>query len=170
MPLSLRPACSAPRRASGSVTATTLIALMAELGRLTRRARRCRVLRRSTMTRGDPATSGTSAAAGVRRALYMTAITAACSNSCFKLLNQAMRAKGKPAKVALIASSQADCDAQCHAPRQNRIPALNGNTVADSSMPSPPSGGAGRPNVWAALSSHCNFAEVPHGRGQGRVR
>ncbi len=90
----------------GPVAATTLLALMPELGH--RRRRAIAALAGLAPINAD---SGTKRGqrhidAGrprVRTALYMAAIAAARSNSRFKALYQRLRQAGKPPKVALIA-------------------------------------------------------------------
>lgn len=90
----------------GPVTATTLVALMPELGTLTPKAI-------ALMAGLAPLNDDTGQSLGirrigggrrrVRRALYMAAVTAARSNSRFKGLYKSLRERGKEAKVALIA-------------------------------------------------------------------
>ncbi len=90
----------------GPVTATTLIALMPELGALSPKA--------AALLAGiAPLDNDTGQFRGIRRigggrrrvgrALYMAAITASRSKSRFGGLYRQLRERGKPAKVALIA-------------------------------------------------------------------
>jgi transposase len=90
----------------GPVTATTLLALMPELGAISPGA--------AALIAGiAPLDDDTGQSCGirhigggrrrVRRALYMAAITASRSKSRFGHLYRQLRAKGKPAKVAIIA-------------------------------------------------------------------
>lgn len=90
----------------GPVTATTLIALMPELGAISPGA--------AALLAGiAPLDNDTGQSRGirhigggrrrVRRALYMAAITGSRSKSRFGQLYRQLRAKGKPAKVAIIA-------------------------------------------------------------------
>lgn len=90
----------------GPVTSTTLVALMPELGTLSPKAA-------AALAGLAPLNADSGKFRGVRRinggrrrvrqALYMAAITAARSQSRFKRLYQAMRERGKPAKLAIVA-------------------------------------------------------------------
>jgi transposase len=90
----------------GPVTAATLIALMPELGSLSPRTA-------AALAGLAPYDDDTGKRRGarrisggrrrVRRALYMAALTAARSQTRFRALYEQFRAKGKSAKVALIA-------------------------------------------------------------------
>ena len=90
----------------GPVTATTLIALMPELGTVSPKAA-------ASIAGLAPWDDDTGKSRGirrigggrrrVRRALYMAAVTATRSQSRFKQIYQHLRDKGKPAKVAFIA-------------------------------------------------------------------
>ena len=90
----------------GPVAATTLIALMPELGTLSPRtaaalAGLAPYDNDSGLWRGVRRIGG--GRRRVRRALYMAALAAARSQSSFKRFYQALRARNKPAKVALTA-------------------------------------------------------------------
>jgi transposase len=95
--------CSAP--GVGHVTASVLLALLPELGQRDRRAI-------SALAGLAPLAFDSGAMRGqrhiwggrkrVRDALYMAAL-AACRSGPFKAIYQAMRARGKPAKLAIVA-------------------------------------------------------------------
>ena len=90
----------------GPVTAATLIALLPELGRRSPKAIAALaglapLNRDSGQYRGQRVIRG--GRKRVRDALYMAALAATRSNTRFRLTYQALRAAGKPAKLALIA-------------------------------------------------------------------
>lgn len=90
----------------GLVTATGLLAALPELGTLGRRqivslAGLAPRVRESGNYKGQRTIGGGRASA--RRCLYMAALAASRSNPILKGLYQRLRAKGKPAKVALTA-------------------------------------------------------------------
>jgi transposase len=90
----------------GPVTATTLIALMPELGR--RSAKQIAMLAGLAPVNNDSgARRGQRAIRGgrrrVRQALYMAAVASVTSKSPLKHVYKTLRDAGKPAKVALIA-------------------------------------------------------------------
>lgn len=90
----------------GPVTATTLMALMPELGSLSPKeiaalAGLAPLNRDSGQLRGQRSIAG--GRKRVRDALYMAAVSASRTKSRFGDLYRAMRERGKPAKVALIA-------------------------------------------------------------------
>lgn len=90
----------------GPVTASTLMAAMPELGRLTPKAVAA-LAGLAPVNRDSGAMRGKRAIAGgrrrVRRALYMAAVAAIRTRHRFAAAYKALRNKGKPAKVALIA-------------------------------------------------------------------
>jgi transposase len=93
----------------GPVTSLTLLALLPELGRLSHKEVAALVgvaphARESGRWRGERRCSG--GRAGVRSVLYMAALTAARSNATLKAFYRRLRATGKPAKVALIATAR----------------------------------------------------------------
>jgi len=90
----------------GRVTATTLVALLPELGTLGRKQIAALVgvapfNRDSGTLRGRRAIWGGRAA--VRAVLYMAALTSARWNPAIRALYQRLKAAGKPSKVALVA-------------------------------------------------------------------
>lgn len=90
----------------GPVAATTLVAILPELGTLDRRQISalvgvCPFNRDSGQCRGRRMIFG--GRAGVRAVLYMATVTASRCNPVIKAFYQRLRAAGKPAKVALTA-------------------------------------------------------------------
>jgi transposase len=90
----------------GPVAATTLIALLPELGRRSSKtiaalAGLAPYSRDSGQRRGQRSIRG--GRKRVRNALYMAALAAARSRTRFRAIYQAMRAAGKPPKLALVA-------------------------------------------------------------------
>ena len=93
----------------GPVTSLTLLALLPELGRLSRKEVASLVgvapqARESGRWRGRRSCSG--GRSGVRAVLYMAALSAARSNATLKAFYGRLREAGKPAKVALIATAR----------------------------------------------------------------
>jgi len=91
----------------GKITARTLIAELPELGRLDRRRIAALVgvapvNRDSGCSRGHRAIAGGRSA--VRNALYMAALTATSWNPAIRTLYLRLRARGRPAKAALVAA------------------------------------------------------------------
>jgi transposase len=91
----------------GPVTARTLIAELPELGRLDRR-RLAALVGLAPINRDSGAMRGRRAIAGgrttVRNTLSMAALTASRHNPAVKALYDRLRAKGRPAKAALVAA------------------------------------------------------------------
>lgn len=90
----------------GTITAMSVLAELPELGALNRRqvaalAGLAPHPRESGLWQGRRAIGGGRAA--VRRSVYMAALVAARFNPCLRAFYQQLRAKGKPAKVALTA-------------------------------------------------------------------
>jgi transposase len=90
----------------GPVAATTLLALMPELGTLSPKAAAA-LAGLAPFNADSGQFRGVRRIGGgrrrVRRALYMAAITAVRSASSFKRFYEQLRARGKPAKLALTA-------------------------------------------------------------------
>jgi transposase len=91
----------------GPITARTLIAELPELGRITRRRIAALVgvapvNRDSGASRGHRAIAG--GRAGVRNVLYMAALTAVRRNAPVRAAYERLRARGTPAKAALVAA------------------------------------------------------------------
>ena len=91
----------------GPITARTLIAELPELGRITRRRVAALVgvapvNRDSGASRGHRAIAG--GRAGVRKVLYMAALTAVRRNPAVRAAYERLRARGTPPKAALVAA------------------------------------------------------------------
>lgn len=91
----------------GKITARTLIAELPELGRLDRR-RIAALVGVAPVNRDSGAWRGHRAIAGgrtaVRNVLYMAALTATSWNPAIRTLYLRLRARGRPAKAALVAA------------------------------------------------------------------
>jgi transposase len=91
----------------GKITARTLIAELPELGRLDRR-RIAALVGVAPVNRDSGAWRGHRAIAGgrtaVRNVLYMAALTATSWNPAIRTLDLRLRARGRPAKAALVAA------------------------------------------------------------------
>jgi len=91
----------------GKITARTLIAELPELGRLDRR-RIAALVGVAPVNRDSGAWRGHRAIAGgrsaVRKVLYMAALTATSWNPAIRTLYRRLRARGRPAKAALVAA------------------------------------------------------------------
>ena len=105
-----RRAATAPSQSStqsGPITARTLIAELPELGRITRR-RIAALVGVAPVNRDSGASRGHRAIAGgrtsVRNTLYMAALTAIRRNPPVRAAYERLRARGTPAKAALVAA------------------------------------------------------------------
>jgi transposase len=91
----------------GPITARTLIAELPELGRITRR-RVAALVGVAPVNRDSGASRGHRAIAGgrksVRNVLYMAALTAVRHNPAVRVAYERLRARGTPAKAALVAA------------------------------------------------------------------